>query len=31
VEALRRYDATQRPAMSVITLRNRQLGPEAAI
>ena len=30
-EALRRYDANRRPTMNEITLRNRKLGPEAAI
>lgn len=29
--ALRRYDELRRPAMNEITLRNRQLGPEAAL
>jgi 2-polyprenyl-6-methoxyphenol hydroxylase-like FAD-dependent oxidoreductase len=29
VEALRRYDASRRPAMNAVTLRNRRLGPEA--
>jgi 2-polyprenyl-6-methoxyphenol hydroxylase-like FAD-dependent oxidoreductase len=31
VPALRRYDAERRPAMNDITLRNRKLGPEAAM
>jgi 5-methylphenazine-1-carboxylate 1-monooxygenase len=31
VEALRRYDAERRPVMNDITLRNRRLGPEAAM
>jgi 5-methylphenazine-1-carboxylate 1-monooxygenase len=31
VAALKRYDGERRPAMSDITLRNRRLGPEAAL
>jgi 2-polyprenyl-6-methoxyphenol hydroxylase-like FAD-dependent oxidoreductase len=31
VEALRYYDATRRPVMNDITLRNRSFGPEAAM
>src|SRR5262249_56979991 len=31
VQALRHYEAVRRPAMNEITLRNRQLRPEAAV
>jgi 5-methylphenazine-1-carboxylate 1-monooxygenase len=31
VEALQHYDATRRPVMNDITLRNRSFGPEAAM
>jgi 2-polyprenyl-6-methoxyphenol hydroxylase-like FAD-dependent oxidoreductase len=31
VEALARYDAERRPGMNEVTLRNRHLGPEAAM
>ena len=31
VEALQHYDATRRPVMNDITLRNRSFGPEAAL
>jgi len=31
IEALARYDAERRPAMNDVTLRNRRLGPEAAM
>jgi len=31
VSALHHYDATRRPAMNDVTLRNRKLGPEAAL
>jgi len=31
VEALKRYECERRPIMNDITLRNRQLGPEAAM
>lgn len=31
IEALQRYDAERRPAMSDVTLRNRRFGPEAAM
>jgi len=31
LQALARYDAIRRPAMNDITLRNRRLGPEAAM
>jgi 2-polyprenyl-6-methoxyphenol hydroxylase-like FAD-dependent oxidoreductase len=31
IEALQRYDAKRRPIMNDITLRNRRLGPEAAM
>jgi len=31
LEALRRYEAERRPVMNDITLRNRRLGPEAAM
>jgi 5-methylphenazine-1-carboxylate 1-monooxygenase len=31
VDALKRYDGERRPIMNDITLRNRRLGPEAAM